>query len=158
LRAIRVYVDTSVFGGVYDDEFAEPTNRFFERVKAGEFLVLVSQVTLDELLRAPDDVRRVLDGLPQGSFVEVPVGEDAKALARAYIDAGALGEAFVEDASHVAIAAVAGADLILSWNFRHIVNYSRIRRFNAVNLLNGYRPMDIRSPLEMEYGDEDEDV
>lgn len=158
MHKIRVYVDTSVFGGVHDEEFAEASERFFERVRAGEYLVLLSQVTLDELLGAPENVRQVLGGLPAGSFVELPVDEDAKTLARAYVDAGALGQAFFEDASHVAIATVAGANLILSWNFRHIVNYRRIQKFNAVNLLNGYKTMDICSPLEIEYGNEDKDI
>lgn len=158
MHRIRVYADTSVFGGVHDEEFAEASKRFFGRVRAGEYLVLVSQVTLDELLAAPENVRQVLDSLPEGSFMELPVDEEAKALARAYVDAGALGQAFFEDASHVAIATVAGANLILSWNFRHIVNYSRIQKFNAVNLLNGYKTMDVCSPLEIEYGDEDEDI
>lgn len=158
VHRIKVYVGTSVFGGVFDEEFAEASKRFFERVGAGGCLVVLSQVTLDELAEAPRSVRQVLESLPDGSFVEAPVDDDAQALASAYIAAGALGEAFREDALHVAIATVAGADLIVSWNFRHIVNFSRIRKFNAVNLMNGYRVLDIRSPREMEYDDEDKDV
>ena len=50
---------------------------------------------------------------------------------------------------HVAAASIAGADLLLSWNFKHVVNYNRIQKYNAVNLLNGYQPIDIRSPMEM---------
>ena len=53
---------------------------------------------------------------------------------------------------------MANADLILSWNFAHIVNYDRIQKFNAVHLMNGYRTVDIRSPQELAYGDKDEDV
>jgi len=87
-----------------------------------------------------------------------PLVEEAKELATLYLDGGILGRASAEDAFHVAIATVAGADLILSWNFKHIVNYERIRKFNAVNLMNGYKTLDIRSPWEMEYGDENEDV
>ncbi len=58
------------------------------------------------------------------------------------------------DAIHVAAATVAGADLVLSWNFKHIVNYDRIHKYNAVNLLNGYRQIDIRSPMELTHGEE----
>ena len=87
--------------------------------------------------------------------MELPPSDEADALAQAYVDAGALGKASLEDALHVATATVAGADLILSWNFRHLVNYDRIRRLNAVNLMNGYRPMDIRSPMEVGYEEED---
>ncbi len=60
------------------------------------------------------------------------------------------------DAVHVAAATVAGADVILSWNFKHIVNFSRIRRFNSVNVALGYRTMTILSPMEVVYEDEKE--
>ena len=62
------------------------------------------------------------------------------------------------DKSHVAAATVARADLILSWNFKHIVNYDRIHKYNGVNALNGYKAIEIHSPLELVYGDEDEDI
>jgi hypothetical protein len=55
------------------------------------------------------------------------------------------------DALHVAAATVAGADLILSWSFRHIANFDRIRGFNSVNLVLGYRTMTILSHLEVAY-------
>ena len=71
---------------------------------------------------------------------------------------GALGPAQRADALHVATATVAHADLILSWNFRHIVNFDRIHKFNAVNLMRGYAPIEIHSPLEMEHGNQGQDV
>ena len=155
---IRVYVDTSVFGGVQDEEFAEATKRFFERVCRGGFRVLVSQVTADELTDAPAGVRAVLGELPPLSIERVTVENEALELAWSYIDAGALNSAHRADAIHVASATVARADLILSWNFKHIVNLDRIRKFNAVNLMKGYAQIEIRSPLEVECGDESEDV
>ena len=158
MHRARVYVDTSVFGGTQDEEFTAASCRFFDRVKAGEYHLLVSQITLDELLAAPESVRQVLDSLPEGSFSELPIEDEVRALANAYVAGGALGRASLEDASHVAAATVGGADLIVSWNFRHLVNYTRIQRFNAVNLLNGYRTIDIRSPREVTYGDSGEDV
>jgi len=77
------------------------------------------------------------------------VSQEADDLAKAYILAGALGESSREDAIHVAMATLLGADLILSWNFKHIVNLGRIRMFNSVNLAQGYRMVEIRSPLEV---------
>ena len=70
-------------------------------------------------------------------------------LADEYVRAGVLGPASADDATHVAAATVAGADLIVSWNFRHIVNYNRIRGFNAVNVRMGYRAITILSPREV---------
>ena len=155
MRQIRVYVDTSVFGGTQDEEFAEASRRFFLRVRRGEFTVLLSAHTVDELAPAPRQVLQVLQDLPPHCVETVASTAEAEALAQAYIQAGALGEASHLDALHVASATVAGADLILSWNFKHIVCYDRIQLFNGVNVLHGYRTLDIRSPLEMDYGDEE---
>ena len=158
LHKIRVYVDTSVFGGTQDEEFAEASKRFFERVHQGDFLVLVSQLTVDELADAPPDVQAVLSGLPDGSIERLSADKESLELALAYIDAGAVGKANRADAIHVANATIARSDMILSWNFRHIVNFDRIHKFNAVNLMRGYPQVGIHSPLEVEYGDENQDI
>ena len=149
MRKLRVYVDTSVFGGTDDEEFAAASWRFFERIQGGEFIVLISQVTVDELQGAPARVQSVLKELPADGAVFVPASREATALAQAYIEANILGKSSLGDALHVATATVAGADLILSWNFRHIVNYNRIHKYNGVNALRGYPPIEIHSPLEI---------
>lgn len=158
MRTVRVYVDTSVFGGTQDAEFARYSKRFFDGVIAGGFVVLVSEQTLAEMELAPAEVRRVLEGLPAQGVERVSVDEEVEALADAYIQAGVLGVGSRGDAIHVAAAAVAGADLILSWNFRHVVRYDRIRMFNGVNAIRGYDSLDIRSPMEVAYDSEEEDV
>ena len=158
MRRIRVYVDTSVFGGTTDEEFAVASRRFFESVHRGEFVVLVFQITMDELTGAPDEVRQVLKDLPHGCIVQVAADQEANALAQAYLDAGILSSSHIADAIHVATATVAGADLILSWNFRHIVNYDRIRKYNGVNALKRYPPVEIHSPLEMTDDGQNQDV
>ena len=155
---IRVYVDTSVFGGTQDEEFAESSMRFFQRVHDGEFSVLISQVSLDELSLAPAPVKAVLGDLSEQQVQRIAITDEIKTLADAYFAAGALGKANADDALHVAAATVAHADVIVSWNFKHIVNFQRIRRFNGVNLASGYPMLDIRSPLEMDYGEQDEDI
>lgn len=150
----RVYVDTSVFGGVCDDEFAEPSRRFLARLKKGEFTVVVSAEVLREIGRAPEAVKKEIDNIPDESMERIPIDSHMESLADAYVSAGVLGVASRSDAIHVAAATVVGADLIVSWNFKHIVNYDRIRKFNAVNVLNGYGMIEIRSPAEVAYGDE----
>lgn len=155
MRKIRVYVDTSVFGGTQDEEFAGASRRFFEQVRHGEFAIVVSQITVDELAGAPATVQGVLRELPGESLDFVPASGEAMALAQAYLDANILGSSSLADALHVATATIAGADLILSWNFRHIVNFDRIHKYNGVNALRGYQPIEIHSPMEM--GDVDED-
>jgi predicted nucleic acid-binding protein len=151
----RAYVDTSVFGGTQDDEFAEASEQFFRQVRKGAFVILVSALTTDELDGSPEDVRRVLRDLPPEQIEPVVLSEEVRELAAEYVRAGVLGPASMDDATHVAAATVARADLIVSWNFRHIVNYNRIRGFNAVNVRKGYRPITILSPREVIDVDED---
>jgi len=158
MHRIRVYVDTSVFGGTQDEEFDGPSKRFFERVAGGRYVVLVSRTTTTELEGAPASVRAVLETLPPAFIEHVPVGREVDGLADAYVAAGAVGQAGRADALHVAAATIARADLIISWNFQHIVRYDRILKFNGVNAIQGYRALDIRSPLEIDYDGEDEDV
>ena len=130
MHRIRVYVDTSVFGGVLDDEFAEPSKRFFDGVCRGRFVLIVSEETVRELLDAPPAVRTFWENLPDTAFERVPITKEVKELADAYLQAGVLEHTSASDALHVAAASIAAADLILSWNFKHIVNFNRIRGFN----------------------------
>ncbi len=149
MRRPRVYIDTSVIGGCLDEEFAEASNALMEQARGGEVLLLISSLLVDELADAPLRVQQVLVDLPESCLARLELDEEADRLARAYIEAGVLGEASFDDARHVAMASVHDADLIVSWNFRHIVQYRRIRGFNAVNLREGYKGLDIRSPREV---------
>ena len=149
VRRIRVHVDTSVFGGTQDAEFAADSQSFFAQVRSGAYVVLLSDETLRELAASPEPVRRVWLDLPPTAVELAGLPDEASALADDYITSGILGHASIGDALHVAAATVAGADLILSWNFKHIVNYNRIRGFNGVNVRLGYRAMTILSPREM---------
>jgi hypothetical protein len=148
MSAIRVYADTSVFGGVFDDEFAEASAAFFEAVRAGRFTLVVSALIWDELEDAPQEVRDLFGALR--AFAEV-VDPDAEAitLQRAYIDAGILGPNWETDALHVALATVSGCRMIVSWNFKHIVHYRKIPMYNGVNLVHGYPPVGIHTPREV---------
>jgi hypothetical protein len=153
------YTDSSVFGGVFDDEFAMPSRDFFDLVELGRFELMASDICRQEIAEAPARVRGLFDEmLPLMSVVAV--NEEVLRLRDAYLSAGVVSEKWADDAGHVAAATVNGADLIVSWNFKHIVHFDKIRQYNAINLLNGYREIDIRSPAEViEYEEpEDEDI
>ena len=156
MHKIRVYVDTSVFGGTQDEEFFGESNNFFDHVQLGEYMVLLSDETMRELANSPVEVQEVWQNLPPDSVELIMIDDEAKFLANEYITAKVLGEASIGDALHVAVATIAGADLILSWNFKHIVNFNRIRGFNSVNIRMGYRAMTIHSPKEV--GDYEENI
>ncbi|MBI4880880.1 MAG: PIN domain protein [Planctomycetes bacterium] len=156
-RAIRVYVDTSVIGGCLDEEYREASLRLFDRSRAGDALLVISDTTLAELASAPAVVRDVIHGLPRRCLELVRQGAESEALAEEYIRQGVVSRRMLADAQHIAVATVARVDVLVSWNFRHIVNLDRIRGFNAVNLRGGYPLLEIRSPLEV-WKDENEDL
>ena len=155
MTPLRVYVDSSVFGGCFDEEFEDESRRFFEQVKAGRILVLISQVVVDELADAPASVQQVLASLPPEAIETVGLTSEVIGLRDEYIRAGIVTPKFLDDATHVAAATAVRADAIVSWNFRHIVRIDKMRAYNAVNLREGYGLLSIVSPREVQT-DEDE--
>jgi predicted nucleic acid-binding protein len=145
----RIYIDTSVIGGYHDKEFESDTRKLFERIQNGEFAIYLSEISRLELLPAPKMVQDVLTLIPAESLIVLDFTEEAKQLAECYIDEKILGVSSRDDAYHIAIATVNRIDLLLSWNFKHIVNWDKIRLFNAINLKNGYPQIEIRSPKDL---------
>nr|VFJ69809.1 MAG: hypothetical protein BECKFW1821C_GA0114237_10209 [Candidatus Kentron sp. FW] len=145
----RIYTDTSVIGGCLDEEFDNASNALLDAFCEGTKIILVSELMLLELSKAPLSVRSVLDQVPEENREYIELSDTAMDLADEYIDAGAIGPGMREDAQHIAMASIAHADLLVSWNFRHIVNIQRIHAYNSVNLKLGYPILEIRSPLEV---------
>ncbi len=145
----RIYTDTSVIGGCLDPEFSVYSNRLFDRFHAGLDILVLSDLTLAELEAAPVEVRALLQALPEGLLEEVRFDAPAAELALEYHAARVIGEVHVADARHIATASVLRVDVLVSWNFKHIVNLDRIRGYNSVNLRLGYPLLEIRSPREI---------
>ena len=146
----RLYFDTSVFGGHFDDEFSEHTIPLFERLRTNEFILLFSTVTQDELENAPEKVKNLVKGIKEEYTEFIEVTEEAVELASAYIDEKVVGQTSFADCLHIAIATINKADYLISWNFKHIVNVERIEGYNSINLKKGYKQLEIRSPREFE--------
>jgi len=149
MKQLRIYVDTSVIGGCFDEEFAEDSKTLLQMVTDGKIRLIVSDILADELELAPQEVQKKFGGLPPQHLEAVQQSKETERLRDLYLDAEVVGEARKNDAHHVAIATVARADMIVSWNFKHIVHFEKIRGFNAVNIREGYLPIDIRSPKEV---------
>ena len=160
MKLLRIYADTSVIGGCLDPEFWGPSRRFIEAVKAGHCRLLVSELVLAELDRAPQGVQDVLRGVPPLHVETVPLSREILDLRDAYPSADILVERWANDATHVAAASIARADAIVSWNFKHIVRLDKMKAYNQVNLLNGYGMLTIITPREalVEDGDAEEAV
>ncbi len=151
---MKVYVETSVWSMAFADDaphYREPTEVFFDLCKAGPWEPVTSAVTLDEIKNAREPRRGQLLNLIhdiQPSLLRF--SESAAALADEFLRFGVVPPSKPDDAKHVAVAMVEEVSVMVSWNFRHIVNVIKAERFNAVALMHGYvKPLRIVSPLEV---------
>ncbi len=150
----RIYIDTSVPGGYFDKDFETDTILFFERIFHKDFIVHLSEISNVELVPAPQKVKNLVARIPSDCLVMLNFTQEAQELAEIYLYEKILSKASFNDANHIAIATVNRIDVLVSWNFRHIVNLDKIRLFNSVNLKLGYPIIDIRSPKELiKYGE-----
>ena len=145
---MKVYADTSVFGGVFDEEFARDSRQFFEEVLAGKFSLVVSALVEEEIESAPACVRvHFMQFISSSELAEIsPAVLD---LRDAYLSAGIVTAKSTDDATHVALATISQCEIIVSWNFKHIVHFQKIPKYNAVNVLHGHRTINIYSPSEV---------
>jgi predicted nucleic acid-binding protein len=145
----RVYIDTSVIGGCFDNEFEEWSNRLFDEFKSGNRIAVISDITLDELSDAPKRVQDNFYKIPEDHLEIILADAESRELADLYIQEKAVSIKFYEDALHIAISTINRVNVLASWNFKHIVNLDRIRHYNAVNLKSGYSILEIRTPREI---------
>jgi len=149
MKKERVYIDTSVVGGYFDIEFEADTKKLFKRVEKGDLVFVVSDLLDIELELAPEHVKNLLFDLPEDCFERVSLQEAAKELGEQYINENVVGRTSLEDCYHIALATINNVDVLASWNFKHIVNFKRIKGYNSVNLKNGYNLLEIRSPKDL---------
>jgi hypothetical protein len=159
MKRARIYIDTSVIGGAFDREFEAVTRKFFAQLVEAGNVVVISDLTVAELDDSSSQVRERLDewvkSIPPTNRDYIDTTDEMTELAEKYIQAGVVGEASRRDATHIAIATVAKVDILLSWNFKHIVNWGKIKRYNSINLAEGYSLLEIRSPMEVVNEDRD---
>ena len=147
----RIYVDTSVVGGMFETQFQQRTEPFWNAVRNGTIIAVISNILADELVNAPPHVREFFARLPEAHIERVTATEDSDMLADRYIAAGVVGKTSRDDCRHIGLATVSRADVLVSWNYKHIVNINRIQGYNGVNLLHGYPTIEIRTPDEVIY-------
>ena len=149
MKIQRIYLDTSVIGGCHDIEFATWSKGLMKDFKLKNYLPVLSQLTFDEIGKAPKPVQDTLTDLLDYKPEILEITESALDLSQQYLNRKILTPKFRDDALHIALASLANVDVLVSWNFRHIVHYDKIRLFNAVNIENGLKSIDIYSPREV---------
>jgi len=155
MKRQRIYIDTSIVGGFFDIEFEKETRLLFQRLENKEVVFVLSTVLGKELKDAPSHVKNLLSNYDETFFERVELTDEAKELADKYIAEKVIGRTSLDDCRHIALATINKVDVLASWNFKHIVNLSRINGYNAVNLKNGYKIIEIRNPKELiNYGED----
>ncbi len=150
----RIYIDTSVVGGFFDEEFKDATQRLFKRLEKDEVKFVISDLLELELIQAPKRVSDLLLNYPADRFERIELTQETMNLADKYITEKVVGKTSLEDCRHIALATINRVDVLASWNFKHIVNLDRIKGYNSVNLRQGYPTIEIRTPKELvSYGD-----
>ena len=150
----RIYIDTSVVGGYFDEEFKEATERLFKRLEDNEVKFVISDLLDLELTLAPQHVGELLLRYPADRFERVELTQETLDLADKYISERVVGQTSLADCRHIALGTINRVDVLASWNFKHIVNLNRIKGYNSVNLKMGYPILEIRTPQELvSYGD-----
>lgn len=145
----RIYTDTPVLGGPFDVEWATMSRRFIAQLRQGLLTAVISDLTAAEVSLALANVQELLADLPAAHRQDVLVTPEALELAERYIADRVIGGASRSDARHIATATVYRVDLLVSWNFKHIVNIERIHGYNSVNVRLGYPQLEIRAPAEV---------
>jgi predicted nucleic acid-binding protein len=150
MKIQRIYIDTSVIGGCLDAKFESWSNGLFMDFRDGKFTPVIFVITAFEIRRgAPAEVfNKYAELLRYGSEI-LEITMEMRELADLYLRREILTPKFIEDALHIAAATIAEVDILVSWNFRHIVHYDKIRQFNGVNIDKGYKPVQIFSPMEV---------
>ena len=149
-RKESLYLDTSVISAYYDErepEKQEQTWEFWEKLR--DYEVIISRLTIDEIERTSQvQQREKMMSLIEG-FEVLEVIPEGERLAQEYVDQGIIPRKLMNDALQIAFATLREADYLVSWNFRHIVKIKTKKGVNAINTLQGYKTVEIISPLEI---------
>ena len=151
MKTLKIYLDTSIIGYLYQetqpDKMAD-TQKLWEQIKKGVYKVLISNLLLEELSNNPnEEIKNVLLGfLSEIDYDIVPITSETERLAVKIISQGILTKKSYEDCLHIATALVNECNLLVSWNFKHLVNIKTISGVRAISNLEGYRNIDIVTP------------
>jgi predicted nucleic acid-binding protein len=151
----RFYLDTSVWYGIGAKEFKFDTGVLFNMILKKRIVSLYSKYVTEELEGASSEVRAFFRVWPSELKAKVNITSDIFKLADTYMSEGVVGNASSNDCIHIAAATIRKANILVSWNFKHIVNVKKIKCYNDINMDFGYPTLKIRSPREVTYYEED---
>jgi len=150
MRKLRLYLDTSVISHLFADDTPEKMNdtvKFWNDCVSRKYTLYISDVVTNEIQQCPEPKRRqMLEQVQHINFHLLKTSDEVKELAREYIGGGVLKEKSFDDCLHIALAVISHCDAIVSWNFKHLVNFRTIDKVRVVNAINRYKEISIVSP------------
>jgi len=160
MKKLRIYAETSVISYLDQPERGElfiDTHRLWERIKAGEFEVVISNVVETEIRDCDERKRDILNGyLDEIDHITTKIDRRTVEVASRFVDLSILKKKSFSDCLHIAAAIVSGCDVIVSWNFGHIVNHKTMMGVKAVTALEGYDDLLIYTPSTLVGGEDDD--
>ena len=162
MKRLKIYLDTSVISHMDAPDALdkqEDTRKLWEDIKAGKYEVFISPVVVLELDDCSEPKRTALaKQLQSVQYTELQANDEVLELAEQYLKAGILPPKSARDRQHIAYACVYNCDMIVSWNFKHMVNYKTISGVKSVNALAGYKEMPIYTPTILISGGNENDT
>jgi len=150
MRKLKLYLDTSTMSHLFADDAIDKmddTNRFWTDVIDGKYDIFISPSVLGEIEKCTEQKRvQLYQKLNEITFQILEKTNEVSSLAKEYITKGVLSEKSYDDCMHIAFAVVYDCDVIVSWNFRHLVNFKTINKVKVVNAINNYREISIVTP------------
>lgn len=153
-RKIKVYLDTSVISYLDQQDAPEQmqeTREVWERIKSGRYEVFISDVVLRELGECKDEAKRnlLIGHLSEIKYNLVAIDDQIVSLADRIVGSGVLKQRNIDDCQHIAAAILSDCDIIVSWNFKHIVNVKTIRGIKVITTVEGYKDLLIYQPTAL---------
>lgn len=160
MQKLKVYLDTSVISYLYQEDAQEKmqdTLQLWERFKEQQYEVYISDIVINEISDCTEEKLNILmDYMDQIEYHLIETDENTVGLAEKFIDFGILKQKSFDDCQHIASAILAECDIIISWNFKHIVNIKTIRGVKVITTLEGYKDLLIFPPSALLESEEDD--
>jgi len=153
MKRDTIYLDTSVLNFFFEEEDLEKvysTKELFREIRRGKYTPFISELVLREIGKTERFKRERLLSLVR--TYEIPCLETTPgclALAQKYMERRLFPQKYRDDSIHIATATVHNLDVVISWNLRHMVKLKTRREVKAINILEGYREIEICTPTEV---------
>ena len=150
MRKLKIYLDTSVISYLDQpdsQEKMEQTRKLWKILQIGKYDVVISDLVLIEINECKEPKRSILkEYLAQINYKRVNITEETEEIANEIIKEGILNPKSFDDCLHIASAIISDCNIIISWNFKHMVNVDTINGVRKITFAKRYNNIDIYAP------------